>query len=154
MDDMVKALREATGDRASYLYFLYKEMKASGVENAEEIAMKAIHQFGQAKVGWMGKMEEPHDFVAYVNSYPTRDVIQLEVVEDTPERAEVRFNFCPLVDKWQKLGATPEELGTLCDIAMQVDVGTFSGTPIGMELLKSLAKGEPFCQMILTLQKK
>ena len=154
MDDTVKVLRDAVGDRASYLYFLYKEMKASGVENAEEMAKRAIFQFGQVKVNRMGKMEEPHDFVVFVNSWPTRDAIELEVVEDTPDRAEVRFNYCPLVEMWKKLGATPEELGTLCDIAMQVDEGTFSATPIKMNLEKSLAKGEPFCQMILTLKKK
>jgi hypothetical protein len=154
MDNTVKLLRDATGDRASYLYFLYKELKDSGVENVEEIAKRAIFKFGQAKVGWIGKMEVPHDFVEFVGASPTREVIGLEVPVDTAERAEVRFTFCPLVDKWQKLGATPEELSTLCDIAMQVDEGTFSGTNIHMELPKSLARGEPYCQMILTLKNK
>ncbi len=154
MDDTVKGIREATGDRAAYLYFLYKEMKANNVENATEIAKQAIYHFGQVKVKRMGQMQVPHDFVAFVSAYPTRDVIQLEVVEDTPEHAEVRFNYCPLVEGWKKLGATPEELSTLCDIAMQVDVGTFSETLIDMTLPKSLARGEPYCQMMLSLKKK
>lgn len=149
-DDTTQAVRSAIEDRAAYLYFLLKEMQAAlGAEAAAEVAARAIFRYGQAKAKAMPTMRSPVDFVRHQMRPGRREIFDKEVAEETPERSEVRFHYCPLVQAWKRLGASDAELSLLCDIAMQGDFGMVSGSPFTLRIAGSIARGDECCRLVL-----
>jgi hypothetical protein len=72
----------------------------------------------------------------------------MNVKENTGERMEVEFRYCPLVAAWQKLGATEGEISLLCDIAMEGDRGIVSAyADFRMELGQTIAGGANCCTL-------
>jgi hypothetical protein len=149
-NETTEAVRSAIEDRAMYLFFLLKEMEAAlGAEEAERLAKQAIYRYGQTKGQRMGPLTTPADFVAHQMRPGRREIFDKEAIEAGEARGEIRFHYCPLVVAWKRLGATPEELSRLCDIAMQGDHGILSHTPMTLELPRAIARGDPYCQLIL-----
>ena len=149
-NETTEAVRSAIEDRATYLYFLLKEMEAAvGPEEAERLASRAIYQYGQTKGQRMGSLDTPADFIAHQMRPGRQEIFDKEAIEAGEARGEIRFHYCPLVNAWKRLGATPEELARLCDIAMQGDHGMLSHTPMALELPHSIARGDDYCQLIL-----
>ncbi len=153
-DDRTQAVRSAIEDRAAYLYLLYKEMQAESGEAAAAMARRAIFRYGQLKAQAMGRMEVPGDFLRHQMRPGRREIFEKEVVEDTPERGEIRFHYCPLVQAWKRLGASREELAQLCDIAMQGDHGMVSGTPFTLCVEAAIARGDDCCRLVLEARGK
>jgi hypothetical protein len=152
-NETTEAVRSAIEDRATYLFFLLKEMKAAlGPEEAERLAKKAIYRYGQTKGQRMEALSTPADFIAHQMRPGRQEIFDKEAIEAREIRGEVRFHYCPLVEAWKRLGAAPEELSRLCDIAMQGDHGILSHTPMALELPQSLARGNAYCQLVLTLK--
>ena len=148
-----EAVRSAIEDRATYLYFLLKEMEASvGAEEAERMASQAIYRYGQTKGQRMGPLDTPADFIAHQMRPGRQEIFDKEAIEAGETRGEIRFHYCPLVAAWKRLGATPEEVSRLCDIAMHGDHGMLSHTPIKLELPHSIARGDDYCQLVLELR--
>ncbi len=78
----------------------------------------------------------------------SRAVFEMEVVAQDEERYHLDFHYCPLVSAWEKLGATPEEIQQLCDIAMEGDRGTADQFPaFTFSLGKTIAEGEEVCEI-------
>lgn len=148
-DSTTEAVRSAIEDRATYLYLLLKEMQAANGAAAEGMARRAIFKYGQLKAQAMAPMESPLDFVQHQMRPGRQEIFDKEVAEASTERAEIRFHYCPLVQAWKRLGATAEELGQLCDIAMQGDFGMVSGAPFELRIAGSIAKGDACCRLIL-----
>jgi len=149
-NETTEAVRSAIEDRATYLFFLLKEMEtALGPEEAERLASQAIYRYGQTKAQRMGPLATPADFIAHQMRPGRQEIFDKEAIEAGETRGEVRFHYCPLVEAWKRLGATPEELARLCDIAMQGDHGMLSHRPMTLELPHSIARGDPYCQLIL-----
>ena len=152
-NETTEAVRSAIEDRATYLYFLLKEMEAAvGPEEAERLASRAIYQYGQTKGQRMGSLDTPADFIAHQMRPGRQEIFDKEAIEAGEARGEIRFHYCPLVNAWKRLGATSEELARLCDIAMQGDHGMLSHTPMALELPHSIARGDAYCQLILELK--
>lgn len=150
MDETTQAVRSAIEDRAAYLYFLLKEMRAAlGDEAAAEVAGRAIFKYGQAKAKAMPPMRSPADFVRHQMRPGRREIFDKEAVEETEQRSEVRFHYCPLVQAWKRLGASDAELSLLCDIAMQGDFGMVSGSPFRLRIAGSIARGDEYCRLVL-----
>ncbi len=150
VDSTTQAVRSAIEDRATYLYLLLKEMRAAnGDEAAVAMARRAIYAYGQAKAQAMEPMQSPVDFVRHQVRPGRREIFDKQVAEETPQRSEVRFHHCPLVAAWKRLGATPEELATLCDIAMQGDFGMVSRSPFTLRIAASIARGDDCCRLVL-----
>ena len=148
-----EAVRSAIEDRAMYLFFLLKEMEAAvGPEEAERLASQSVYRYGQVKGQRMGALDTPADFIAHQMRPGRQEIMEKEAIEATEARGEIRFHYCPLVAAWKRLGATPEELSRLCDIAMQGDHGMISHTPVKLELPQSIARGDAYCQLILELK--
>jgi hypothetical protein len=146
-----EAVRSAIEDRAMYLFFLLKEMEAAvGAEEAERLASQAVYRYGQTKGQRMESLDTPADFIAHQMRPGRQEIMEKEAIEATEARGEIRFHYCPLVAAWKRLGASPEELSRLCDIAMQGDHGIISHTPMILELPRSIARGDPYCQLVLT----
>jgi hypothetical protein len=152
-NETTKAVRSAIEDRATYLFFLLKEMEtAVGLEEAERLASRAVYRYGQAKGEQMGSLATPADFIAHQMRSGRPEIFEKEAIEAGEARGEIRFHYCPLVMAWKRLGATPEELSRLCDIAMQGDHGMISHSSMTLTLPHSIARGDPYCQLILELK--
>jgi hypothetical protein len=152
-NETTEAVRSAIEDRATYLFFLLKEMEAAlGPEEAERLASRAVYRYGQAKGEQMGSLATPADFIAHQMRPGRQEIFEKETIEARETRGEVRFHYCPLVTAWKRLRATPDELFRLCDIAMRGDHGMISHTPMKLELPRSIARGDPYCQLILELK--
>lgn len=154
IDTTTQAVRSAIEDRAAYLYLLLKEMRAAnGDAAAAEMAGRAVLKYGQMKGQALPPMQSPVDFVRHQMRPGHREIFDKEVFEETPERSEIRFHYCPLVQAWKRLGATGEELGLLCDIAMQGDFGMVSRSPFTLRIAGSIAKGDECCRLVLEAKK-
>lgn len=58
------------------------------------------------------------------------------------------FHYCPLVEAWQKLGCSDEEIEVLCDIAMNGDRGIASVfDDFKFSLGKTIAQGHNCCEI-------
>jgi len=149
-DELTQAVRSAIEDRAAYLYLLLQEMRAAnGAQAAVEMARRAVFRYGQLKGRALPPMLSPVDFIRHQMRPGRQAIFEKEVVEECPERCELRFHYCPLVQAWQRLGASEEELAQLCDIAMAGDHGMVSETPFELQVAGSLAKGDSCCRLIL-----
>jgi predicted hydrocarbon binding protein len=152
-NETTEAVRSAIEDRAMYLFFLLKEMEAVlGPEEAERLAKQAIYRYGQTKGQRMGSLDTPADFITHQMRPGRQEIFDKEAIEAGETRGEIRFHYCPLVAAWKRLGATPDELSRLCDIAMQGDHGMISHTGMTLTLPHSIARGDPYCQLILELK--
>lgn len=149
VDATTAAVRSAIEDRAAYLYLLLKEMQAAQGEAAIEMAKRAIFRYGQLKGEAIGPMASPIDFVRHQMRPGRREIFDKEVVEETAQRSEIRFHYCPLVQAWKRLGASESELAQLCDIAMEGDMGMVSQAPFSLRIAGSIAKGDDCCRLIL-----
>ncbi|MCL6432345.1 MAG: L-2-amino-thiazoline-4-carboxylic acid hydrolase, partial [Anaerolineae bacterium] len=94
-EEMTQAVRSAIEDRAMYLYLLLQEMRAANGEIAVEMAKRAIFRYGQFKAKKMEPMMSPVDFVRHQMRPGRQEIFEKEVTEESPERSEIRFHYCP-----------------------------------------------------------
>jgi hypothetical protein len=152
MDDetLVKNIRAAIKDRALYLALLYRSFsKSLSPEKAEVLARQAIFEFGKLK----GKRDNNPDMTpeAWVDSHVTKGsaaVFESRIIKGK-DHCEQQMTFCPLVEAWQELGCSPEEIDKFCDIAMEGDFGRAAFHNIPLDIPQRLAKGDPYCCLVL-----
>jgi hypothetical protein len=107
--------------------------------------------------GWLGgkerreRMKDPGsmgEFSTVFAAGTSRKVFEMEVLAADEEKYHLDFGYCPLVSAWQKLGASPEEITQLCDIAMEGDRGIADQFPVfEFSLGKTIAEGSKVCQI-------
>jgi len=148
--EVVDYVRRAIDDRASWFYLLTKEARNAGV-NPEEIARKAIFQFGCMKGDKLAATAELQEFINQFASEVSKGVFQMEVKELAEDKAVLEFNYCPLVECWKRLGADSQELDRLCDWAMEGDRGVMQNFPaINMDIASRIGAGETCCRLVFT----
>ena len=139
-------LRAAIEHRATWFYLLIKEAKKRGLDY--EFARDAI--FGCGCFHGKSKFAKTENLVEFAPTFATenvKNIFEMDV-KVSPEEMYIEFGYCPLVSAWQKLGATDEEIETLCDIAMDGDRGIAHEYPaFEFELGKTIAKGDNICQV-------
>ena len=148
---LVAEIRKAIAHRATWMYLLLKEARERGLE-WDEFARPAIRQTGclggQAR---RERMKDPNNLVEFAEVFPSevsKKVFEMDVVESDAAKYSLDFGYCPLVSAWQKLGASPEEIDQLCDIAMEGDRGIASPFPaFQFNLGKTIAQGETVCEL-------
>jgi hypothetical protein len=148
--------RAAFENRALMYAHIYTELAQEvGVERATEIMSRAIHARGM-DVGRKyraaveaGNLEEVGRI--FVEGSPAGGSLfepAIESVDD--EELVLSMSACPLVDAWQKHGATPEEVDALCEIAAAVDHGTFESAGLELTFLDRIgAPGSERCLLRL-----
>jgi hypothetical protein len=145
-----QALRAGIGDRAWWFYLLYREMKKAGVENADDIAIEAVSEFGRI----MAKdyvVNKPEDFVRALMDPLSVETFEMEFIEADDDHAVLRFHFCPLVDKWEKLGLEQEEIAKLCELARCGDHARVSNfPPLQLSFPQLIAEGDPVCDLYVS----
>lgn len=155
---VVDEVRKAIEHRATWMYLLLVEARQRGLDwddfaRAAVRATGAIH--GQAK---RERLEDPGDMEEFSRGFAagtSRGVFEMEVVAADAEKYYLDFHYCPLVNAWQKLGATPEEIRQLCDIAMDGDRGIAAQFPeIEFSLGETIAAGHPVCQIRFDKRRK
>jgi len=148
---LVTEVRKAIEHRATWMYLLLKEARERGLDwddfgRAAIRATGGIH--GQLK---MDKMENPdsmEEFQTVFAGETSRKVFEMEVVAADEEKYYLDFHYCPLVSAWEKLGASPEDIQHLCDIAMDGDRGMASQFPeFEFTLGHTIAEGGSICQI-------
>lgn len=150
-EKLVREVRKAIEHRATWMYLLLKEARKKGLE-WDDFARAAVRETGCIQgQKRREKMEDPsnmEEFSTVFAAGTSRDVFEMEVIKADQEGYHLDFHYCPLVSAWEKLGATPEEIEHLCDIAMDGDRGTASQFPeIEFTLGKTIAEGHPVCQL-------
>ena len=96
-------------------------------------------------------MENPHSMEEFATVFAggtSRAVFEMDVLAVDEEKYYLDFHYCPLVSAWEKLGASPEEIEQLCDIAMEGDRGTADEFPaFEFSLGKTIAGGHAVCEI-------
>ena len=150
-DQITSEVRKAIEHRATWMYLLLKEARQRGLD-WDDFARPAIYQ-----TGCLGgrerreKMADPGDMGEFSTVFAgevSRGVFEMEVLKADGEGYHLDFHYCPLVSAWKKLGASPEEIGQLCDIAMEGDRGMADQFPdFEFRLGKTIAQGHEVCQI-------
>ena len=148
---LIQEVRKAIEHRATWMYLLLKEARDRGLD-WDEFARPAIF-----KTGCLGgqsrreKMEDKNSLVDFAGVFPgetSQKVFEMEFLVQDEEQYQIDFHYCPLVNAWKKLGASPEDIEQLCDIAMDGDRGIASQFPeIEFSLGTTIAEGDEVCQI-------
>jgi len=150
--ELTAAVRSAIEDRATWFYLLLKVAEEGGLDQ-DEVAKTAMTRYGKIKSENFKDVKTAGDFVTRLSSGHTLGAFSMEklVVEDN--RGELKFEHCALFEAWKKLGCTPQEIENLCKMANYGDYGILSTIKgLKMEFPKMLAKGDPYCQVVVTRQ--
>jgi hypothetical protein len=150
-EQIVLEVRKAIEHRAIWMYLLLKEARDRGLE-PDDFARPAIYTAGC--LGGQERREKMHDpdslaeFAGVFAAGTSRKIFEMEVLEADEDKYYLDFHYCPLVSAWEKLGASPEEIQHLCDIAMEGDRGTAEQFPaFEFSLGKTIAGGHAVCQI-------
>lgn len=145
--EMIEKVRAAVKDRATWFALLYKNFKeVLPEEEVQEVARKAIYEFGRLKAKkdpadfspelWVRKHMEKGSFLVFDSD-----------VEVNAEGAVQQMKFCALVEAWKEMGCTDEEIDLFCDIAMEGDRGRADAHGVRMELEERIGRGDPYCKL-------
>ncbi|MDZ7844410.1 MAG: L-2-amino-thiazoline-4-carboxylic acid hydrolase [Anaerolineales bacterium] len=150
-EKLVREMRKAIEHRATWMYLLLKEARKRGLD-WDDFARAAVRETGCIHGGKRReKMEDPasvKEFSTVFAAGTSRKIFEMEVLAADDEKYYLDFHYCPLVSAWEKLGASPEDIEHLCDIAMDGDRGMASQFPeIEFTLGKTIAEGHPVCQI-------
>lgn len=145
----LETLRQAIGDRATWFHLLIEEMKKRGYDY-EGVAKDAIFQFGCLK----GQIFKPFDtmegFVGEFANETVREIFEMKIKEIADDQAVIEFNFCPLVDTWQKKhGLEVPNTDLLCDLAVAGDHGVMDNfSDIELNVEKRIGAGDDCCKLV------
>ena len=147
--EMITKVRAAIKDRATWFALLYKTFsEVLPEEEVQRLCRGAIYQFGLLK----GK-KDPRDFSpeAWVGKHVEKgsSLVFDSDVESGPGWAVQKMKFCPLVEAWQELGHSKEEIDLFCDIAMEGDRGRADAHGVDMELEERIGRGDDCCRLII-----
>jgi hypothetical protein len=148
-DASLQDIKVAMKDRALYLAFLYRGfLKAVPTDVAEKVARQAIFQYGQFKGQQDGQTMTAESWVDQSIGFRPAPLFKLKV-EKRQDSCVQEMGSCPLVEAWQELGCSPEEINLLCDIAMEVDRGRAAYHGIPLSTPQRIANGDPVCLLVL-----
>ena len=150
-DDLAQSRREtraAFENRALMYAYIYDELAAEiGEERATEIMKRAIRRRG-VEVGAKYRDAASSGDLAKVacifcEGSPAGGSLFEPGVEEEPSggRLVLRMTGCPLVEAWEAAGYDARYIDHLCEIAAEVDHGTFEGA--GLELVFLERQPEP-----------
>lgn len=149
--------RAAFANRARLYRYFYEELAAEvGTEQATIVMKRAIRRRG-VEVGAMY-----HDAVArrdldavgqlFCATSPCEGALFEPGIESRDSAAIVlRMTACPLVDTWREMGLSDTDIDLMCDIAAEVDEGTFEGAGLKLTFLDRM--GQPSsCRCLLQVE--
>lgn len=146
---LLKAIRGTLEHRATWLYLLLKEAEKKGIiwEDIGLPAIKACGNMHGKELIHLGGTNSLKGLKKKLFTLPAQMVFDMKILESTDNKLYINFGYCPLVSAWQKIGCTDEEIGRLCDIAMEGDRGIAESYGGKMELGDTIANGSNRCQI-------
>jgi len=149
----VEAFIEATKVRAKAYLFLYEEMKAEiGEEKAKKIFSNAVYKLGidksklypdNVKASAISIAEE------FVSNPLSREVFKQSIISGNDDKAIIKMERCPLVDKWNEMKLSENKIKTMCDLAYRIDFGKIESLGFKLTFDKRIADGEDSCVLII-----
>ena len=138
-NDLRKNLYSEVKNRAMLYHHIYSELKKDlGKPQARKLLEKGIYRRG-VEAGKVLACYAPADMEGIKNAImgaPADDgkMFQGEVVRCDSGGVDIKCYRCPLVEAWQDVGLSEEEVIELCEIATQIDIGTFDGAGLGFKM--------------------
>ena len=149
----VEKLRAAHRKRAEYMYFIYQEMCADlDQAQAEKIMRRALAKAGAYYGKQMADIQTPADFIAMIEGGNPPEIFGRQVLQKTDQVGAFSIGHCPLVDAWQRMELSREEVDLLCDIAMDTDRGAVVANGMNLEVKQCLTRGDAVCELEVTKQ--
>lgn len=153
------AYRAAQATYTKRNYMTKQEAAAQGIDLTpvtKEVQRKASVAMAEDILSRMGDdKKDINDFVQKMFRGPLGfAAYEVEIVESGHDKAVLDYHFCPLVQAWQSLGLSDEEIAGLCDAAMVGDFVTAETAGFELELQKSIAHGDCVCRLVYTQKKK
>ncbi len=147
-------MRSALEHRATWFYLLLEEAEKAGMD-WEAFGRRAITRCGV--IHGDTKFAKTDDLQAFGKAFANdlySKIFEMEIKENSAEKFEVVFHYCPHVAAWQKLTGDEKKIEKLCDIAMDGDRGIISRFPkFQFELGDTIAKGGKGCSITITMKK-
>lgn len=158
LDKSRRETRAAFENRAIIYYYLFDELAAEvGRERAADIMKRAIRRRGVEVGRQYAEAARAGDLEAvgriFCEGSPCGgELFEPGVEAREGERIVLRMTGCPLVDAWEGLGLSAEEIDPMCEIAAAVDYGTFEGAGLELEFLDRAGReGSDRCLLELKL---
>lgn len=151
VSDVTKAYRSAIADRATWFYLLLRAAEEKGMDG-EELAKKAITEYGVEKGKLLGEIKNAADFAAALFKGYGCQAFAMEKVKETESESTLHFHHCELVEAWRKKGLSPDEVSRLCRFARYGDLGMVSNFPnLQLAFPNVIADGDDYCELQITV---
>lgn len=149
-----EAFIKATKVRAKAYAYFYEEMENEvGAEVAEKIFTRVTYRLGTDNANAM-RNEEKSSVTAVAKTFTKegvgKNVFQQTLVDANDEKAEVKMEYCPLVEAWREMGLSVGRIKTLCDMAYRIDFGTLEGAGYALSFPSRIATGDDCCTLAIT----
>lgn len=131
-------LQASFENRAILYYLVFDELRQEiGEERAVALMKRAIYRRGE-QVGQQFAQFAPHDLAglkdAFLAIIPDEGrLFAPEVMRCESESLEIHLNNCPLKTAWEKLGLDDRTKVLMCEIAGEIDKGTFVAAGFSFE---------------------
>ena len=129
-ENLRNELQASFKNRAVLYYFMFDELrKEVGEQHAIEILKRAIYRRGQ-QIGQQFYQFAPNDLAglkdAFLGTIPDEGrLFDPHVVQCDAELLVIHLKTCPLKDTWEELGLDDHDKAVMCEIAGEIDKGTF-----------------------------
>lgn len=127
-EDLKRYAHKMIGDRGLMVYLIWKLLEKEHPEiDAKGLLAKACHQFGILKANAMGECRTADEWMKKSGARWGLLAFDQKITELNEEKAVKIFGCCPHMDAARRVGATEEEISSLCkDIMLYADWGTIS----------------------------
>ena len=159
-EEVRQLVEAALEDRARYLAFFYKVMPR---DLFDKYAKKALYAYGEYKAlglgagqGHEGDPAGLAEFLVGCNGVANTLAVGNKVEYSDEESTTVRMEGkCALVQGWEKMGLSPEEVTYLCDIASYGDFGHANALELtGTWVCTSAQPGCDYCDFKIEKMKE
>jgi len=136
--DLRTELKTSFKNRAILYCLIFDELRGEiGEERAMAVLKRAIRRRGE-QVGQRFRPFAPRDLAglkdAFLNGIPDEGrLFEPQVVQCDDHSLVIHLNACPLKEAWEELGLDDREKAMLCEIAGEIDRGTFEGAGFSFE---------------------
>jgi len=144
-----EAFIKATKVRAKAYFYIFDEFrKELGEQKAKEIFSRAIYRLGEdnsSKYSEAAKQSPKELGKEFCADAVGREVFNKKVIGANDKHVQLEMKSCPLVQTWQEMGLSKQEIKTMCDIAYNVDFGTMESLGYKLSFPSRLACEQDSC---------
>jgi hypothetical protein len=137
-DKLQNELKASFKNRAVLYYLIYDELREEvGEQRAIAILKRAIYRRGE-HIGQQFRQFSPKDFGglkdAFLDIIPNEGrMFDAHVAQCDDQLLVIHLNACPLKEAWEELGLDDHDKTVMCEIAGEIDKGTFEAAGFSFE---------------------